>query len=316
MKGILSRLKFLCSDVDDIEFGELKPVMKEFKMKIWYPFEDYESDNDYKEFKQLIANLQNNEVFKTRIKKAILEDKILNLQTPDHNFKNTFLQYWIANDVTDKALRILKILQDNNALQEGLYGDEMQDNHQRTALHLAIIKKYDNPFDNIHFGYNKFDKDLIEFLIDNCSKKTLVTQDELGNTPLHYAILKADQEIVDKILIKSKALGIYQELLSIKNNHQKTPIDLSSKTFQDSEKTIDEIYTGYILVENPQKSTTTTNCYGKKITKKGFDRAILSTLKSEEEWNKSQQGIRDLLLRHRIISPRQSSPIEGKEVCH
>ena len=287
MKHILSKLKILCSDSKNKEFGELSQVMKDFNLDIWYPFEDNEEDIDYIKFKKLIIDLESNEIFKDRIKKAIIEDKILNLQTPDHNFKNSFLQFWIANDITDKALRILRILQKNDAIKEGLYGDETKDFQGRTALHLAIAKKYDNPMDKKHFRYHKFDHELIEFLIDNCSKKTLLTQDELGNTPLHYAIYKADEELVKKILTKADEFGLKEKLLSIKNSQQKTPVDLCYETFQNSQKTIDEIYTGYELIENPQKTITRKSCFGKKIYKK-YDQIKHSTLKCEEQWNKSR----------------------------
>jgi hypothetical protein len=305
MKHILSKLKLLCPDSKYKEFGELSQVMKDFNLDMWYPFEDNEEDVDYKNFKKLITDLESNEIFKYRIKKAIIEDKILNLQTPDHNFRNSFLQYWIANDVSDKALRILRILKKNDAIKEGLYGDETQDFQGRTALHLAIAKKYDNPMDKKHFRYHKFDHDLIEFLIDNCSKKTLLTQDELGNTPLHYAIYKTDEELVKKILTKADEFGLKEELLSIKNKQQKTPHDLCDETFEDSQKTIDKIYTGYELVENPQKTITRKNCFGKKTYKK-YDQIKHSTLKCEEQWNKSRITISKI-----INSPRATtSPSE------
>jgi len=252
----------------------------------------------------LLNRIDKNQKFLESLKKAISEDKILNLQTPVHNYKNTFLQYSIANDVSDKALQILEALDKHQAIKPGFYGDEMQDCNQRTALHLAITKKYDNPADQKHFKYHVYDKKLINFLIEKSSAKTLLTKDELGNTVLHYAILKGDHEIVEKIISKAKELEIYDQLKDIKNNNQQIPQDLFTIDFQQARDVINSIYTGYEMVENPQALVTKKTCFSKKTYKK-FNRIIHSTLKTEDEWNQSQQLIGKIFEE----KPRTSSPI-------
>ena len=91
------------------------------------------------------------------------------------------------------------------------------DNHEKTALHTAVLKR------NI---------DIITLLLENSNKQkrpiNINIQDSVGNTPLHVAVLfykkNGDEEKTKQVIT---LLVNHQADLTIKNDEGKTPLDIA-----------------------------------------------------------------------------------------
>lgn len=92
---------------------------------------------------------------------------------------------------------------------------------QITYTHFIMLELRKNSDVSMHCAY----KTLRLVLKRSICRITTLTQDSLGNTPLHYATMLDDKEFV-AILLKDKEGSV---ALQMKNNNSLTPIDVAEK---------------------------------------------------------------------------------------
>lgn len=130
---------------------------------------------------------------------------------------NTPLIWSVANASNGSAMRILEIA------GKGPYLDVQCEIHGNSALHLVVGKGYritdkdgkKLPFSNV---------ELLKELVKNDAKVSLKNLD--GNTPLHLAYARRDQEMIE-ILEKAGAD------LTLTNKEGKTPKDMEKMPYED-----------------------------------------------------------------------------------
>lgn len=140
-----------------------------------------------------------------RIVDSLFSGDDINVQDKLHG--SSPLHWAIANINIDTAMLLITVGKDYHI------DLDIQDLEQKTPLHLACLK-----------GYHRKNLCLvINCLLAHGANPNI--QDFLGNTPLHYAILKRDLALIQKLLDARASL-------EIKNNLNQTPKDLLSITYE------------------------------------------------------------------------------------
>ncbi len=111
---------------------------------------------------------------------------------------------------------------------------------ENSAIHLAIVKGYTvKSKDGKKLEYSNFE--IVKKLVE-CGADVNI-QDRNGNTPLHLAYLRRDQEMINFLLDK----GADQNL---KNNSNETPSDMSNKTYGEACSLLNQSTSMFILDKN------------------------------------------------------------------
>lgn len=194
----------------------------------------------------------------------------------DSNWGNTALMWSIANGNSETALHLI-------GHQDVKIG--IADRYSKTPLHLAVIKGYHH-FDD-HYKNSQHIKSIgcvIDALLqraEGAEKFVVNARDDLGNTPLHYAVLHRDADLVRKLLNSGADAAIY-------NNDGSLPVDL--------------LGVGYNDVRQILKS-----------------RSFAFTAKDEASWKSSFKDMKDIFAaaHHQESIPGHTSSVppakEGKE---
>lgn len=114
----------------------------------------------------------------------------------DHQFGNTALHWAVANSNTRMALRLL-----DEAIDRIDF--DTRDDSGKTVLHLALGKGYEHFTDNTReqTTHEPPQAPVIQRLIDEMGQRNLLNQkDDLGNTPLHIAMIRRDYLAVEMLL--------------------------------------------------------------------------------------------------------------------
>ncbi|MDZ5762376.1 putative ankyrin repeats containing protein [Candidatus Cyrtobacter comes] len=144
-----------------------------------------------------------------------------------HCHGSSVFHWLIAWDRSDECIKFIEMLKKHN-----VYWDkDIQDSAGNTPLTLLVARKY--------FGRHpickKYDQALIEKLITEGCNPLIYNNEK--NTSLHYAYLKHDIETINHIFNFTNTEGEH-----LKNNDNKTPIDLWNLSYQEAGRIIRKVY--------------------------------------------------------------------------
>lgn len=144
---------------------------------------------------------------------SILKEENLNPNFQETDWKNTPLIWAIANASNDAALEIIDCWKDTIDLN-------IKCRNGNTALHLSVAKGYKN-IDGQGGTLNRSNLEIVSSLTNNGCDVNL--QNDKGYTPLHYACLRRDVEMI-KVLLDHGAQN------EIRDNQGRSPKDLLELT--------------------------------------------------------------------------------------
>lgn len=169
----------------------------------------------------------------------------------DRTHNNSGLIWSIANASHSMALLIIETLKKGDYLN-------VQDSNKKTALHLTAAK-----------GYEKISKqgDVLEHTSFEIAEALLKygaavnLQDEHGNTPLHYACYRRDEKLIRALMVKG-ADPI------IRNGRGKTPSEILSDDFHQSDYSLFSITVGLFTLDRERFEATDVEALRQLLTPK------------------------------------------------